>query len=82
MAAPTAALFKNAASFRFLSSVIFISGIPTGNIGSILFCSRVLISIANIRGAACHLIRLAFGDPPSPQGEGKGKAVTIPADFI
>ena len=44
MAAPTSALFKNAASFRF----------------------SIRISVAGF----FHLIRLADGEPPSPQGEG------------
>ena len=43
---------------------------PTGNNGVSRLCTRVLNDIAHIRGAACHLIRLAASEPPSPQGEG------------
>lgn len=32
---------------------------PTGNNGVSRLCTRVLNDIAHIRGAACHLIRLA-----------------------
>ena len=38
------------------------------------------MSISGVR--FFHLIRLAAGgEPPSPQGEGKGKIVSLPVDF-